>query len=144
MVTPKNVSADASPIRAGKKKSRGRKRVEHEAKDTSAWLTRHEASAMLSVSEQTLANYERSGKLHPQYTYRPDRHTIERRVVVYDAGELTTLRACRPHNHNAVAPRDPGEVGARAFELFREGRAREAVVVWTSPPALNTSISAVS
>ena len=129
MVTPNNMPADASTIRDRKTTTVGRKRVDHEAKDTSAWMTRHEASDMLSVSAQTLANYARRGRLHPQYAYRRDRHNIERRVVVYDPLELKNLRTYRPHIHNAVAPRDPGEVGARAFELFREGRAREAVVV---------------
>lgn len=117
-------SRRTSPAKAG-----GRKAADHKAKDTSGWLTRHEASAMLSLSAQTLANYERRGLLHPEYSYRRDVHNIDRRVVVYDPHELSRLRPYRAYSRGTVAPRDPGEVAARAFEMFREGQSEEEVVV---------------
>jgi len=80
---------------------------------------------MLMVSTQTLANYERRGALHPQYAYRPDYRGIEHRVVVYDPRELKKL----PRHSRVVSPREPGEITARTFELFREGKTDEAVVI---------------
>lgn len=95
--------------------------------DTSHWLTRNEASDMLTVSQQTLANYERRGDLHPRQAYRRDGRGVEHLVIVYDPRELTKL-ASKLRRH-LVLPRDPGEMAARAFELFREGRSMEEVVV---------------
>lgn len=93
--------------------------------DTSTWLTRYEASDMLRVSGQTLANYERRGLLHPQRAYRADYRGAEHLVVVYDPHELKKL----PRYGSSASPRDPGEIAARAFELFREGKSEEEVVV---------------
>ena len=90
-------------------------------------MTRNEASDMLSCSHQTLANYERRGDLHPQFAYRPDGRGTEHRVIVYDPHELKKL-AVKLRRH-VLQPRDPGEMAARAFELFREGKSMEDVVV---------------
>jgi hypothetical protein len=90
-------------------------------------MTRNEASDMLSVSHQTLANYERRGDLHPQFAYRPDGRGAEHRVIVYSPQELTKL-AAKLRRH-VTQERDPGEMAARAFELFREGKSMEDVVV---------------
>jgi hypothetical protein len=90
-------------------------------------MTRNEASDMLSCSQQTLANYERRGDLHPQAAYRPDGRGVEHRVIVYNPHELKKL-AIKLRRH-VLQPRDPGEMAARAFELFREGKSMEDVVV---------------
>ncbi len=95
--------------------------------ETRDWMTRNEASDMLTCSHQTLANYERRGDLHPQFAYRPDGRGAEHRVIVYDPHELKKL-ALKLRRH-VVQARDPGEMAARAFELFREGKSMEDVVV---------------
>lgn len=100
---------------------------DHKVPETRDWLTRYEASDVLSVSLQTLANYEKRGLLHPQHAYRPDGRGAEHRVIVYDPNELKKL-ALRLNRHVAL-PHDPGEMAARAFELFREGKSMEDVVV---------------
>ena len=102
--------------------------AKHKIPDTDHWLTRNEAADLLMVSSQTLANYERKGILHPQYAYRRDACGIDRRVVLYDPQELTK---CPRYNRTSLSPRskEPGEIAARAFELFREGRTSEDVVV---------------
>lgn len=82
---------------------------------------------MLTVSHQTLANYERRGDLHPNFAYRPDGRGAEHRVIVYDPHELKKL-AGKLRRH-VVLPHDPGEMAARAFELFREGKSMEDVVI---------------
>jgi hypothetical protein len=90
-------------------------------------MTRNEASDMLSCSQQTLANYERRGDLHPQSAYRSDGRGVEHRVIVYNPHELKKL-AIKLRRH-VLQPRDPGEMAARAFELFREGKTLEEAVV---------------
>lgn len=91
--------------------------------DTSIWLTRYETSALLGCSPSTLLNYERRGALHPQVALRPDPQGILRRTTVYHPEELTKIRARlrRP-------VREPKELSARAFDLFREGLKLEAIV----------------
>jgi hypothetical protein len=90
-------------------------------------MTRNEASDMLTCSHQTLSNYERRGDLHPAFAYRKDGRGVEHRVIVYDPHELKRL-ALKLRRH-VLQPRDPGEMAARAFELFREGKSMEDVVV---------------
>lgn len=100
--------------------------------DTSAWLTRNEASDALRRSVTTIATYERQGKLHPQHVYRPDSRGIEHRVAVYDPRELVKLRRdeTRPS-----ASREPGETAAQSFELFnRAMTVREVVIELREPP----------
>lgn len=99
----------------------------HKIPETRDWLTRNEASDLLSCSLQTLANYERKGILHPQRAYRPDGRGAEHQVLVYDPRELSKLASRL--NRQIASPRDPGEMAARAFELFREGKTMEEVVV---------------
>lgn len=95
--------------------------------DTSNWLTRNEASDMLSCSQQTLANSERRGDLHPQFAYRPDGRGAEHRVIVYSPQELTKL-AAKMRRH-VIQPHDDGEKAARAFELLRQGLALDEIVI---------------
>ncbi len=93
--------------------------------DTSHWLTRNQAADSLHISVTTIANYERRGKLHPRYAYRPDGRGIERHVAVYDPLELCKL----PGQSKPAAVREPGEVAARCFELFEQGRNVKEVVI---------------
>jgi DNA-binding transcriptional MerR regulator len=92
--------------------------------DTSTWLTRNESSDLLTVSTQTLANYQRRGLLHPQYVVRADVHGQRHRVTVYDPKELAKLP-----RFGRLSPHEPGEVTARACELFREGKTNEEVII---------------
>lgn len=93
--------------------------------DTSTWLTRVEAADMLSLSIQTLANYEEKGKLHPQYVYRNNRRGQARLVRVYDPHELKDLPRVKRF---AIAPREPGAIAAHAYDLFCEGKSENEVV----------------
>jgi hypothetical protein len=99
----------------------------HKIPETRDFLTRNEASDMLSCSHQTLANAERRGDLKPHFAYRPDGRGAEHRVIVYDPHELKKL-AVKMRRHLPTHPRDPGELAARAFELFDEGRPEREVV----------------
>lgn len=94
--------------------------------DTSTWLTRNDAAGALRRSVTTIATYERQGKLHPQYVYRPDSRGIEHRVAVYDPKELVKLRREGAH---LPASREPGEVAAQSFELFNRGMTIREVVI---------------
>lgn len=87
--------------------------------DTSGWLTRNQSADLLKMSVTTIANYERRGKLHPRYAYRADSRGIEHHVAVYDPEELTRLPRSALYHHPAT--REPGEIAARAFELFNQG-----------------------
>lgn len=95
--------------------------------DTSHWCTRYQAADHLRMSVTTIANYERRGKLHPQYAMRPDGRDIERRVAVYDPEELSKLPGAQAR-HRAAA-REPGEVAALCFELFEQNKSVREVVI---------------
>ncbi len=94
--------------------------------DTSTWLTRNEATDSLSLSVQTLKNYEARGFLHPLHVPRRDARGHEQIVVVYDPKELIKLPrgAGKP-----FSPREPGELNARANEMFEQGRSIREVVI---------------
>lgn len=94
--------------------------------DTTSWLTRNEAADVLNVSSNTLRNYESRGLLHPLRVPRIDAMKHAQLVVVYDPRELAKLP--RGIGRSLVA-KNPGEIAARAFELFREGRSNEEVVI---------------
>ncbi len=117
---------DPSKTKKGDPKIRPRPEIETVQTDLGSWLTRNESADLLRRSVTTIANYEREGKLHPQYVYRPDSRGIEHRVAVYDPKELMPLRHpdLRP-----LAIREPGEVAARSFELFNQGKTVRDVVI---------------
>lgn len=94
--------------------------------DTNGWLTRNQSADLLHMSVSSIANWERRGKLHPRYAYRPDSRGIEHRVSVYDPDELQRLP---PQVFRAPIPRQPGEVAAQCFELFDQGKTMREVVV---------------
>ena len=91
--------------------------------DPRDWMTREQGSDFLGVSIQTLRNYERRGRLHPQYVYRRDGYGIERRVTAYDPEEIKKLpRGGRTQRLN-------GDLAARVFELFNQGRSLRDIVI---------------
>lgn len=95
--------------------------------DTDGWLTRDETSDLLRCSVQTIKNYEARGKLHPQRAVRKDRVGGERIMLVYNPKELAALPA------KGLGPRDlvqaEGERTARAYEMLREGRSLDDLVI---------------
>lgn len=96
---------------------------------TDGWLTRYEASDVLRCSLQTLKNYEDRKFLHPQQAVRRDRSGIERMMLVYNPKELAELPSRNPGGQPRIAIREPGEQAARAFELFRQGRELDEIVI---------------
>ena len=94
--------------------------------DTSTWLTRNESTDALSISIQTLKNYEERGLLHPARVPRRDARGHEQIVVVYDPKELAKLPrgVGRP-----FSPRDSGEINARCFEMFEQSRPFSEIVI---------------
>lgn len=93
--------------------------------DTSGWLTRNESTDLLRCSVQTLRNLEQRGKLHPVYAMRPDALGTVRLTIVYNPKELATL----PRYEQPNTIRQVGEVSARAFEMFNEGKALREIVI---------------
>jgi DNA-binding transcriptional MerR regulator len=94
--------------------------------DTSTWLTRNEACEMLSISTQTLKNYEERKKLHPQKATRTDARGHEHLVVVYEPSELSKLPR---GNGRPLAPREPGELEAQCYALIERGMNNREIVV---------------
>lgn len=102
------------------------KRKPGEAIDTSTWVTRNEACDSLSLSTQTLKNYEQRGMLHPARAPRRDSRGHEQIVIVYDPNELTKL----PRGHGRpFAAREPGELEAQCFQLIEEGKSNREIVI---------------
>ena len=79
---------------------------------------------MLGVSVQTIMNYEGRKLLKPERVSRRIERRGLRTVYVYDPREVAKLPA---RVHPAMVPSD-GEIAARCFELFDEGRALREVV----------------
>ena len=96
-----------------------------ELPDTSTWLTRFEVVEFSGIGLSTIPALERRGALNPRRAYRRDTRGAERLTVVYDPDEVARL----PRRGRASIDRSPGEVTARAFELFREARTDEEVVI---------------
>lgn len=94
--------------------------------DTSTWYTRNEACASLSISTQTLKNYEARGLLHPIKAPRKDPRGHEQMVVVYDPKELSKLER---GNGRPFAPRTDGETEAKVYAMIEEGKTVREIVV---------------
>lgn len=107
-------------------KLRERAKSGEEDADTSTWLTRNEACEMLSVSTQTLKNYEDRGKLHPRKAARTDARGHSHMVVVYEPAELSKLPR---GNGRPLAPRDPGELEAQCYALIESGMNNREIVI---------------
>lgn len=97
--------------------------------DTSKWPTRSQVADLLACSPTTLLNYERRGTLHPQYVYRADRRGTQQRLVVYNPDEFRMLAFRMKRGSARGSAREPGEIDARATEMFGEGLTNADVVV---------------
>lgn len=93
--------------------------------DTATWLTRNEAADLLNVGHPTLLQFERRDLLHPRRVIRFDESGHERPLIVYDPRELAKIT---PRGRVNVA-QNPGEVAARAFELFDQGIPLRQIVI---------------
>src|SRR5262245_33650081 len=99
--------------------------------NTDSWLTANQVSDMRNISLQTVANYKRADhpqdprrkRLNPRRAMRRLRNGSMKQVEVFDPQEVASLPIHRG------APLDPGELAARAFELFDAGVALKDVVV---------------
>lgn len=105
------------------------RKLEEELAITDGWLTRNEASDVLRCSLQTLKNYESRGLLHPRHGVRKDRSGGERVMLVYNPKELAELPTRNGVGQPRIAIHEPGEQAARAFELLREGRSLDEIVI---------------
>jgi hypothetical protein len=83
---------------------------------------------MAAVSYNTLVNWVNAGRLHPQKEMRLLTNGQRREIKVFNPAELLKILHRR-------APNEPGEVAARAFEMFGEGRPiREVVLALRQTP----------
>ena len=92
--------------------------------ETRTWWSREQARTALSVSTQTLKNYEKRGLLHPVSVRRADQRGHEQSMIVYDPKELAKV----PKGHQLYS-RDSGELAAKAFIMFEDGRNNREVVI---------------
>lgn len=78
---------------------------------------------MAAISYNTLMKWVKAGRLHPQKEIRllPNGH--RREIRVFNPAELLKI----PHRREPV--NEDGEVAARAFEMFGEGRSICEVVI---------------
>ena len=93
--------------------------------DTEGWPTRAQASSMLGVSVPTLLNWEKRGFLRRHQAPRRELGRGLRLICVYDPREIERL----PRRTPKTVVLDPGEITARAFEMFRDGKTVPQVVV---------------
>lgn len=77
---------------------------------------------MAGVSYNTIVNWVNAGRLHPQKEMRLLTNGQQREIKVFNQAELLKLIRRRD-------PNEHGEVAARAFELFNEGRPIRDVVI---------------
>lgn len=92
--------------------------------NTDSWLTANQVSDMRSISLVTVANYKRANRLKPRRAMRLLRNGSTKEVEVFDPQEVANLPR-RPGSYL----QSPGELAARAFEMFDEGLALKDVVV---------------
>jgi len=77
---------------------------------------------MAAVAYNTLRKWVKAGRLHPQKEMRLLANGQRREIMVFDSAELRKI--LRRRDLNA-----PGELAARAFEMFAEGRRMNEVVI---------------
>jgi hypothetical protein len=114
-------------------KAREQARSAREAPDLTGWISRWEAAEALGVTENTIINWERKGHLKPILVVKADRGGAERAQWLYKPAELAAMPRS---NRFARRIRSEGEVAARAFELFNEGKTiREIVIALREEPS---------
>lgn len=96
--------------------------------NTDTWLSRQDVCDLKKVADGTVRNWEKAGRLDPVTVRRSYGNSV-REVIVYDPQQVAKLPrgGGRPEL-------DPGEVAARAFELFDDGHGVRAVVVKVRVP----------
>ena len=94
--------------------------------DTSCWYTRNEACDCMSISVQTLKNYEAKGLIHPLKAERVDSLGRQQSVIVYDPDELS--RVARGVGR-LFSPRNSGEAEAACYALIEQGKTNREIVV---------------
>ena len=101
--------------------------------DLTGWLTRWEAAEVLGVTENTIVNWEHKKHLVPTLVVKADRGGAERAQWLYDPKQLAAM----PRSDRfARRIRSEGEVAARAFEFFEEGKTiREIVIALREEPS---------
>ncbi len=101
--------------------------------NTDAWLTCVQVSDLCGISLQTVRNYSRpGGPLKPRRDRRVQDSGSMKEVWVYDPREIAKL----PKRKLRSVPNDPGEIAARAFEMFDDGaQPRRVVTVLRETPA---------
>lgn len=109
------VSVGVAPVKLGKTRAKV---------DLSGWLDRKQTADLLGVSVATIQNLERKEKLHPRQDKRPFPDGSERVVWVYDPKEVANVPTVY-----RTSVRSPGEMAARAFEMFDEGKNIREVVI---------------
>lgn len=109
------VSVGVSSVRLGKTKTKI---------DLSGWLDRKQTADLLGVSIQTVQNMERKDKLHPRQDRRTFPNGSSHMVTVYDPKEVANVPTVYRQG-----VRSPGEMAARAFEMFDEGKSVRDVVI---------------
>jgi hypothetical protein len=97
--------------------------------DTDGWWTRNQVCDNLRCSPQTVKNYEARGLLRPRDAIRKGLDGSDRRMKVYDPAQIVALPARNPGGEPRVDARAPGELAARAFELFRESKTLDEVII---------------
>ena len=94
--------------------------------DTSCWYTRNEACDCMSISVQTLKNYEAKGLIHPMKAERVDPLGRQQTVVVYDPDELS--RVARGVGR-LFTPKNAGDAEAQVYALIEQGLSVREIVV---------------
>jgi hypothetical protein len=88
-------------------------------------MTRYELVQTTGIGLSTIPALERRGHLHPLRVYRRDTRGAERSTLVYSPDEVAKL----PRRGRTISDRSPGETTARAFEMFRDAKTDEEVVI---------------
>lgn len=101
-----------------------RRRVKRDLLET--WLTRNQVIDMLGVSVMTLKAWEKRGRLTSQRTERVATDGRICTMYVYDPREVAKIPKRAPIGAANTAP---GEVAARAYELFAQGATFREIVV---------------
>lgn len=104
-------------------------------RDLSQWLDRNAACDLIGCSLTSLLHNERQGRLHPLKHERMVQGGQIRHVIVYDPKELAEVAL---KYHQGRGNRPAGELAARAYEMFDEGKTMREVVIALreAPPVL--------
>jgi hypothetical protein len=90
------------------------------------WLTRGEVAEIIRVSVTTVRRLQ-GRELHPRRSSEG--------VYLFDPREVEEVRARRPRPPESIECREPGELAAETFRLFRDGvDVRDVVIAVRRPP----------